>query len=79
MRQLYDYRLALDRKGHIARGKRTSPCLTLENLERARVLDSVANSGQRGRLGLGFQYMYRKVEPRAEIVARMKREAEGRG
>src|SRR5690349_16428878 len=32
---LYGYRLALDRKGHIGRGNTTSPCLTLENLERS--------------------------------------------
>jgi len=78
MQQLYQYRLALDRKGHIGRGNRTSPCLTLENLERSRALDRIASYGQHGRQGLGFHtsYKYRKVESRTEIIQRMKKEAE---
>lgn len=74
-RQLYQYRLALDRKGHIGRGNRTSPCLTLENLERACALDRVA-SGHFGRRGLGYRCTYRKVDSRAEIIQRMKSDAE---
>ena len=76
IRQLYEYRLALDRQGHIGRGNRTSPCLTLEQLERSCVLDHISSHAQRGRQGLGFRYCYRKVESRAEITERMKKEAE---
>lgn len=76
IQQLYEYRLALDRKGHIGRGNRTSPCLTLDRLERSQELDRITRNAQFGRQGLGFRYTYRKVEPRAEIIALLKREAE---
>ena len=78
MQQLYQYRLALDRKGHIGKGNRTSPCLTLEHLERSRALDRIASYGQHGRQGLGFHacYKYRKVDTRTELIQRMKKEAE---
>jgi hypothetical protein len=74
--QLYQYRLDLDRKGHIGKGNRTSPCLTLENLERSRELDRISGIGQQGRHGLGFGYKYRKVEPREAVIDKMKKEAE---
>ena len=53
MQQLYNYRLALDRSGHIGRGNRTSPCLTLEELEHSRALERFVGFGQQGRQGLG--------------------------
>ena len=62
MQRLYHYRLALDRNGHVGTGNRTSPCLTLEILERSRALDRIASRGQHGRQGLGFRCKYRKVE-----------------
>ena len=76
IQQLYNYRLALDRQGHIGKGKRTSPCLTLETLERSRELDRIVQSAQVGHQGLGFRYTYRKVDSRAELILRMKRDAE---
>ena len=76
MRQLYQYRLDLDRRGHIGRGNRTSPCLTLETLESSQSLSRLANYSQRGRQGLGFRRCFRKVKSRAEIIELMKREAE---
>ena len=76
MQRLYHYRLTLDRDGHVGTGNCTSPCLTLEILERSRALDRIASRGQHGRQGLGFRCKYRKVESRTEIIDRMKREAE---
>ena len=40
------------------------------------MLDHISSHAQRGRQGLGFRYCYRKVESRAEITERMKKEAE---
>ena len=71
--ELYRYRLRLDRKGHIGRGNPTSPCLTLENLERSRELERSSSAGQHGHRGLGFQYRYRRVEPREEVIERLKK------
>jgi len=51
MQQLYNYRLALDRSGHIGRGNRTSPCLTLEKLENSRALERFVGFGQQGHQG----------------------------
>lgn len=76
MKELYEFRLTLDRQGHIGRGNRTSPCLTLETLERARALEKVCNYRQQGRQGLGFRCRYRKVDTRADTLNRMKKEAE---
>ena len=76
LRQLYSYRLALDRSGHIGRGKRTSPCLTLEELEKARALERYVGLGQQGRQGISSRKTYRKVDTRADIITRMKRDAE---
>ena len=76
VQQVYKYRLCLDQKGHIGRGNRTSPCLTLERLEREQELDRFSMMGQHGRHGLGLRYKYRKVEPREAIIERMKKEAE---
>jgi hypothetical protein len=72
--ELYRYRLDRDRKGHIGRGNRTSPCLTLENLQRSRELERLSSAGQHGRRGLGFQFRYRRVEPREEVIERLKQE-----
>ena len=72
MQELYQYRLALDKNGHIGRGNRTSPCLTLENIERSRELDRMTSYGQRGHHGLGFKCRFRKVDSRAEVIAFMK-------
>ena len=74
--ELYRYRLTLDRNRHFGRGNRTSPCLTLENLERSRELDRISGLGQRGHRGLGLHLQYRRVEPRKEIIDRLKKEAE---
>ena len=76
--ELYRYRLNRDRKGHIGRGNRTSPCLTLENLERSHELERLSSAGQHGRRGLGFQFRYRRVEPREEVIERLKRETEAK-
>ena len=76
MQQLYNYRLALDRSGHIGRGNRTSPCLTLEELEHSRALERFVGFGQQGRQGLGSRCRYRKVDARVDIITRMKKEAE---
>ena len=76
MQQLYNYRLALDRSGHIGRGNRTSPCLTLEELENSRALERFVGFGQQGRQGLGSRCRYRKVDTRVDIITRMKKEAE---
>ena len=78
IQQLYHYRLSLDRLGHIGRGNRTSPCLTLERLEKARVLERFVGAGQQGHKGLGSRprKIYRKVDSRKDIMTRMKNEAE---
>ena len=62
----------------IGRGNRTSPCLTLERLEKARVLERFVGAGQQGHKGLGSRprKIYRKVDSRKDIVTRMKSEAE---
>src|SRR4051812_48983661 len=65
-----------DRGGHIGRGNRTSPCLTLEELEKARALERFVGYGQQGHQGLGFRCEYRKVDTRTDIINRMKQEAE---
>ena len=79
LRQLYSYRLALDQSGHIGRGKRTSPCLTLEEHEKARALERYVGLGQHGRQGIGARKVYRKkVDTRTDIVTRMKKDAEER-
>ena len=77
-RELYRYRLDRDRKGHIGRGNRTSPCLTLENLQRSCELGRLSSRGQHGRRGLGFRYRYRRVEPREEVIERLKQETEAK-
>jgi len=79
MQQLYNYRLALDRSGHIGKGNRTSPCLTLEELENSRALERFVGFGQQGRQGLGSRCRYRKVDTRVDIITRMKKEAEESG
>ena len=78
MQQLYNYRLALDQGGHIGRGKRTSPCLTFEELEKDRALERFVGVGQQGHQGSGSRNIrkYRKVDTRTDIVNRMKKEAE---
>jgi hypothetical protein len=63
---------------HIGKGNKTSPCLILEHLEKSRDSDRIASQGQLGRQGLGFRRIYRKVEPRADLIDRMKKEAEER-
>src|SRR5690242_11050572 len=76
MQQLYNYRLALDRGRHIGRGNRTSPCLTLEELEKARALERFIGYRQQGHQGLGYRCKYRKVDSRTDSINRMKKEAE---
>jgi len=77
-RKIYERRLELDKKGEIGRGRKTSPCLTLESFERAAFLDSLAK-GQQGRAGLGYQTSHqkqRKPNSRSEILDSMKKQAE---
>ena len=76
MQQLDNYCLALDRDRHIGRGNRTSPCLTLEELEKSRALERFVGYGQQGHQGLGYRCKYRKVDSRTDIINRMKKEAE---
>jgi hypothetical protein len=75
-RKLYHYRHSLDQKGKIGQGRKTSPCLTLERLERSQAVDSLSALGQHGRQGLGFGRKKRKICSRAEIIDRLKKEME---
>ena len=76
-RKVYQYRLDLDRKGHIGQGRKSSPCLELEFVERTKALDLSAAGRHGGRQGLGFRPQpERKLKPRQELIALMKKEAE---
>ena len=75
-RLVYDYRLGLDRKGHIGRGQTTSSSLTIERVERSFELEKILGAGQRGHAGLGFQKAGKKPNPRERIISRLKEEAE---
>ena len=78
-RKLHSYRLDLDQKGHIGRGRDSSPCLDLENLERARALDALSVGAQFDRKGLGFKRdLPRKPNHRAELICQLKKEAEAK-
>jgi Reverse transcriptase (RNA-dependent DNA polymerase). len=74
--ELYRYRLKLDQQGHIGQGRTSSPCLTLERLERSCILDKVSGAGQHGRQGLGSHVKVKRLGPRDELIARLKKEAE---
>ena len=77
--KLYRYRLDCDQKGQIGRGRDTSPCLRLEDLERSKSLDALSATGQSDRKGLGFQSQEKKVtNPRQELIRRMKEETEAK-
>ena len=78
-KEVYQYRLDLDRKGHIGQGRKTSPCLELEFVERSKALDLSAAGRHGGRQGLGFRpQAERKLTPREELIALMKKEAESK-
>ena len=56
---------------------KTSPCLTLEQFESAEKLNDMTKGAQSGHQGLGFRRQReRKLEPRQQLVNRMKDEAE---
>ena len=75
-KKVYQYRLNLDRKGHIGQGRKTSPCLELEFVERSKALDLTTGTRYGGQ-GLGFRpQAERKLTPREELIALMKKEAE---
>ena len=77
MRKLYRYRLERDKKGHIGTGRKHSPCLDVERLEREQQLDAMSARAQSDRRGLGFNPIPdRKSNPRADLVYRLKSEAE---
>src|SRR4051812_26591435 len=77
-KKVYQYRLDLDRKGHIGQGRKTSPCLELEFGERSKALDLTNGTRYHGQ-GLAFRPQEeRKLTPREELIALMKKEAESK-
>jgi hypothetical protein len=74
--KLYHRRLELDRKGHIGTGRRDSPCLTVERMERQVTLDDIAFSGQTGRHGVGWEKRVKRLSKRKKMVLALKKEAE---
>jgi hypothetical protein len=78
-RELYNRRLGLDRKGHIGRGRKTSPCLIVEEVESAVRFDEKFSRGaQTTQHGLGFvsHKSFPKLTVREQLMQRMKKEAE---
>jgi hypothetical protein len=76
--QLYQRRLSLDKAGHTGSGRRGSPCLTIERIERGLTLDQLTTS-QRGKRGIGFSGIkVKKSSMRQQVVLEMKKEAEDR-
>ena len=57
-RLLYQYRLELDRQGHVGRGRHSSPCLDLEDLELRALTLPMAKS--RGGRAPGFNSLMKK-------------------
>jgi hypothetical protein len=55
-RRVYEYRLALDKKGQTGKGhSTTSPCMEIEGLERSVDFDRIVGRAQHGNSGVGFQ------------------------
>ena len=76
-RALYKHLLQRDGQGHVGTGRRTTPRLKLEELERTVALDQMApaNTG-RGGLGLRPKPTPNRKTKRLELIAALKRETE---
>ena len=80
-RDLYQYRLARDKDRHYGRGRKTSPCLQVEDLEGDAKIQDIIGNAQRGKTGVGYRKV-RKTFPdinkerRHQIGLIMRREAE---
>ena len=77
-RDLYQFRLARDKEHHYGKGRKTSSCLQLENVEGEAKIQDIIGNAQSGKTGLG----YRKIrtdpnkEHRHQIGLIMRRDAE---
>ena len=80
-RELYKHRLERDRARHYGKGRKSSPCLQLEDLEYDAKIQTMVGKAQHGTRGLGYG-VTKKVarnenqERRRQINLIMRREAE---
>jgi hypothetical protein len=77
--QLFQRRLNLDMQGQLGTGRRSSPCLTIDRIERGIVLDQLAAGGRShsDKRGIGFARGKAKQLPmRKRVILAMKKEAE---
>ncbi len=78
-RKLYSHRLARDKAGHVGQGRRSSPCLQLEEALGALRLEDIKGRTQTGRHGLGFVRQQKsEVSERARVKRWMKEEEEAK-
>ena len=80
-RDLYHYRLSRDKDRHYGKGRKTSPCLQLEDLEGDAKIQDIIGNAQRGKTGIGYRkarktFLDPNKERRHQIGLIMRREAE---
>ena len=81
VKNLHLYRLQRDKAKHYGRGRKTSPCLQLEELESDAKFHQIIGHAQHGKSGLGFRKRYRvptdsDKERRLQLGLLMRKEAE---
>jgi len=59
IRDLYQYRLSRDKGRHYGKGRRTTPCLQLEELESEAKIQTMIGNAQQGKSGLGYRRRYK--------------------
>jgi hypothetical protein len=77
-RLVFERRLDLDRKGHLGKGRRSSPCLDANRLDRRRILDGIAGTNNKGKQGvdLYFKSSRPSISAREETINLCKKEYE---
>ena len=81
IRDLYQYRLSRDKGRHYGKGRRTTPCLQLEELESEAKIQTMIGNAQQGKSGLGYRRRYKTFsdsnkERRYQLGLIMRRDAE---
>ena len=79
IRSIYQRRLKLDRKGHLGRGRKTSPAIEVERLESLVALQRITERGQSDRAGIGMRKRPQTSSPadvREQMIKIAKQEAE---
>ena len=79
IRSIYQRRLKLDRKGHLGRGRKTSPAIEVERLESLVALQRITERGQFDRAGIGMRKRPQTSSPadvREQMIKIAKQEAE---